>query len=72
MYLKSIEINNFRKFGSKDNLIGFVKANSGDNKKSPVASSTTLIVGKNNAGKTTITKALEFIVDEGDKLVGSY
>ncbi|WP_416221905.1 AAA family ATPase, partial [Serratia grimesii] len=67
-----IEINNFRKFGSKDNLIGFVKANSGDNKKSPVASSTTLIVGKNNAGKTTITKALEFIVDEGDKLVGSY
>lgn len=72
MYLKSIEINNFRKFGSKDNLIGFVKANSGNNKKSPVASSTTLIVGKNNAGKTTITKALEFIVDEGDKLVGSY
>jgi len=72
MYLKSIEINNFRKFGSKDNLIGFVKANSGDNKKSPVASSTTLIVGKNNAGKTTITKALEFIVDDGDKLVGSY
>jgi len=72
MYLKSIKINNFRKFGSKDNLIGFVKANSGDNKESPVASSTTLIVGKNNAGKTTITKALEFIVDEGDKLVGSY
>lgn len=72
MYLKSIEINNFRKFGSKDNLIGFVKANSGDNKRSPVASSTTLIVGKNNAGKTTITKALEFIVDEGDKLIGSY
>lgn len=72
MYLKSIEINNFRKFGSKDNLIGFVKANSGDNKISPVASSTTLIVGKNNAGKTTITKALEFIVDEGDRLIGSY
>lgn len=72
MYLKSIKINNFRKFGSKDNLIGFVKANSGGNNEAPVASSTTLIVGKNNAGKTTITKALEFIVDEGDKLVGSY
>lgn len=71
MYLKSIQINNFRKFGSRDNLIGFVKANSGDNKRSPVASSTTLIVGKNNAGKTTITKALEFIVDGGDKVVGS-
>lgn len=36
-----------------------------------IASSTTLIVGKNNAGKTTVTKALEKILDEGSKVSGS-
>lgn len=65
MYLKSLKIKNFRKFGNKNNLIEFV-----DSKKSlatandvNVAKATSLVVGKNNAGKTTIITALEKIVN---------
>ena len=64
MYLKSLKIKNFRKFGSKNNLIEFV-----DSKDSlatqddvNVAKATSLIVGKNNAGKTTIITALDKVV----------
>lgn len=62
MYLKYFELINFRKFGTENNRVEFVssKSNKDQNKvdKIDVASSTTLIVGKNNSGKTTIIKAL--------------
>lgn len=68
MHLKSFKITNFRKFGSKNNTVEFVGAK--DNySKSPIniAPSTTLIVGKNNSGKTTITKALNTLLSKGEK-----
>jgi len=76
MYLKSLEINNFRKFGKEKNKIEFVqsdykktiKNSLGNN--SFVASATTLIIGKNNAGKTTVTKALKQAIDN-ENIVGS-
>ena len=65
MYLKSLKINNFRKFRNKNNLIEFV-----DSKDSlvtqddiNVAKATSLIVGKNNSGKTTIITALDKIIN---------
>jgi predicted ATP-dependent endonuclease of OLD family len=65
MYLKSLKIENFRKFGNKNNIVEFV-----DSRKSlattddiNVAKATSLIVGKNNAGKTTIITALDKIVN---------
>ena len=65
MYLKSFKITNFRKFGSTNNLVKFVDAKDGLNTDEiNVAKATTLIVGKNNSGKTTITTAL-------DKLIGN-
>ena len=64
MYLKSLKIKNFRKFGEDNNLIEFVDSKDGlESDSINIASATTLIVGKNNSGKTTITKALEKIID---------
>lgn len=63
MYLKSISLENFRKFRTENNVIGFVDAK--DYKKDPsinIAPKTTLIVGKNNSGKTTIVEALKKLV----------
>ena len=65
MYLKSLKVENFRKFGNKNNIVEFV-----DSKNSlattddvNVAKATSLVVGKNNAGKTTIIAALDKIVN---------
>lgn len=74
MYLESLTIKNYRKFGEKDNTICFVNSNeichSADEKIESSISifpSSTLIIGKNNAGKTTITNALTFITEEKNK-----
>ena len=65
MYLKSLKLTNFRKFGDVNNLIRFVNAKDGlESGSINVAKATTLIVGKNNSGKTTITTAI-------DKLIGN-
>lgn len=72
MYLESFTIKNYRKFGEKDNTIYFVNASEighstgkTDTEINPlISSSSTLIIGKNNAGKTTITNALTFIAQE--------
>jgi len=66
MYLKSLKITNFRKFGLNNNIVEFVGAKdiSLKSDKINIAPSTTLIVGKNNSGKTTITKALNKLVIE--------
>ena len=68
MYLKSLSINNFRKFGSENNKIEFVDAKSYKEQKHGkeinIAPTTTLIVGKNNSGKTTIISALDKLINK--------
>ncbi len=64
MYLKSIEIKNFRKF-YHSNKVEFVyndKCNS-DDYEIDISAITTLIVGKNNTGKTTIVEGLDKIIN---------
>ena len=73
MYLKKIQMKNFRKYREKNNTFAFVSSgnirkndikNDKNNekedalKKVDVASATTLIVGKNNTGKTSVIQAL--------------
>ena len=67
MHLESITIKNYRKFSSTDNTVCFVKPESieikgeDDEATSVIAPSTTLIIGKNNSGKTTIVNALKML-----------
>ncbi len=67
MYLESLTIKNYRKFGNKDNKICFVQPEviavktEEEDERSVVAPSTTLIIGKNNTGKTTVANALKMI-----------
>lgn len=65
MYLESIKITNYRKFGRNNNLINFVMPSEmePDKDASIIAPSSTLIIGKNNAGKTTIANAIKFICE---------
>ena len=73
MYFKSIKIQKFRKFRITENLIEFADAesyekNKYDNKTDVnVASTVKLVVGKNNAGKTTIVQALDKLVNRNDR-----
>ncbi|ORF59507.1 AAA family ATPase, partial [Gilliamella apicola] len=74
MYLESLKIINYRRFGEKDNIVYFVNPKKishsrekNSTKQSLISPSTTLIIGKNNAGKTTITNALIFITDKQKK-----
>jgi len=73
MYLKSLKINNFRKFGERDNIIEFVdsKDDLQEHKDINIAESTTLLVGKNNSGKTTVTKVLEKLLVNGKNFVAN-
>lgn len=70
MYLKSLSISNFRKFSTENNKIEFVDARSyQEHKKGKeinIAPTTTLIVGKNNAGKSTIINGLEKLLKNQD------
>lgn len=70
MYLKSLRITNFRKFGDDNNKIEFVDAKSNqqqkDQKEINIAPTTTLIVGKNNGGKSTVIKALDNLINYKD------
>jgi putative ATP-dependent endonuclease of OLD family len=67
VHLESLTIKNYRKFRSVDNTVCFVKSEVIDmstKEKHPdsvIASSTTLIIGKNNAGKTTVVNALNML-----------
>lgn len=69
MHLQSFTIKNFRKFGERDNKIMFVNSkeichnNSGQDSPPLVSPSSTLIIGKNNTGKTTITHALTMLTN---------
>ncbi|WP_240452223.1 AAA family ATPase [Virgibacillus sp. YIM 98842] len=68
VYLKSFGIYNFRKFGTTENTIEFVDGTSYRKEQKEeeinVAPTTTLIVGKNNSGKTTVVQALEKLIKE--------
>lgn len=64
MYLKSLYIENFRKFIGQDNRIDFVYASDyTKDEKIDIAPKTTLLVGKNNSGKTTVVSALDKIIN---------
>ncbi len=71
MYLKSLKITNFRKFGENNNKVEFVDAKSyreqKDKQELNIAPTTTLIVGKNNCGKTTIVKAVDYLINNKDR-----
>jgi GTPase SAR1 family protein len=54
MYLKRFIIENFRKYGTHDNTVSFAA-----NKKASSLISSTLVIGQNNAGKTSIVAALK-------------
>lgn len=67
MYLKSLRISNFRKFGTNNNVIEFVDAQGYEkykcSEKFNIATITTLIVGKNNVGKTTVIEVLDKLIN---------
>lgn len=70
MYLKNLEIKNFRKFGDKNNIVEFINSkDTPEGTEINVAKNTTLIIGKNNSGKTTIIEALDTLVN--GKFTGS-
>lgn len=65
MYLKSLTMENFRKFGTKDNTVEFAAAKDyALDEKINIAPKITLIVGKNNSGKTTVTEALKRLLEQ--------
>ena len=60
MYLKSLSMNNFRKFRTENNVVRFAAAKDYKAEESlNIAPKTTLIVGKNNSGKTTVVEAMK-------------
>lgn len=66
MFLESLTIKNFRKFRDTNNTIHFVdsksiKTQTEQDEPSLIAPSSTLIIGKNNTGKTTIARALSMV-----------
>ncbi|MCC4815930.1 hypothetical protein BCU85_13020 [Vibrio lentus] len=67
MHLESLTIKNYRKFRTSHNTVCFVEPEvieldtEETRPASVIAPSTTLIVGKNNAGKTTIANALKLL-----------
>ncbi|MFS1505217.1 ATP-dependent nuclease [Vibrio lentus] len=70
MHIKCLKIVNFRKFGDKENTITFVEPAKDLKNESSISASSSLIVGKNNSGKTTVSKALELLVSEKEGLSG--
>ncbi len=73
MHLKSLQIINFRKFSRENNTVEFVASSADFSKEkthNSVAASTTLIVGRNNAGKTTVANALHKLINEASAISG--
>ncbi len=67
MYLKKIKLTNFRKFLNENNEVEFTDSQGikrDDSGNINIASTTTLLVGKNNSGKTTIIEALDILTNE--------
>ena len=76
MFLKRLKLTNYRKFSSERNIVEFISSKIVLNSKNDdmqnnydeidVASDTTLIIGKNNAGKTTIIMALDNLINHNN------
>ena len=76
MFLKRLKLTNYRKFSSERNIVEFISSKIVLNSKNDdmqnnydeinVASDTTLIIGKNNAGKTTIITALDNLINHNN------
>ena len=67
MYLKKLSIEHFRKFGDANNTIQFAASKDyKEEKYLNIAPKTTLIVGKNNSGKTTIVEVLRRLLEQTD------
>lgn len=64
MYLEKMKIIHFRKFNKKDNEVVFYN-NQVVNGEIDISNISTLIVGQNNAGKSTIFKAFELLTSNG-------
>ena len=71
MYLRKLKITHYRKFNEENNEVEFVGAQtiSSDTKQFDISSNTTLIIGKNNAGKSTIINANIQVIPEKQNLV---
>ncbi len=70
MYLKTVEMCNFRKFGDVNNVVKFVDTSSyqdTNQEQVNIAKLTSLIVGKNNVGKTTVIQGMNKIIN-GNKI----
>jgi predicted ATP-dependent endonuclease of OLD family len=70
MYLKEMQIRNFRKFGDDNNIIDFAyvhNSNKTDSSSTKQIMATTLLIGQNNAGKTTIVQAIIKTVEQSFK-----
>lgn len=66
MYLKKFKLINFRKFAENENEIEFTDSQGikkADDGSINIASTTNLLVGKNNSGKTTVFEALDKLVN---------
>ena len=79
MFLKRLKLTNYRKFSSEKNIVEFISSKivlnqdndeensvQNDCDEIDVASDTTLIIGKNNAGKTTIITALDNLINHSN------
>jgi len=70
MYLKEMQIRNFRKFGDDNNIIDFAYVHNSsktDSSSTKQIMATTLLIGQNNAGKTTIVQAIIKTVEQSFK-----
>lgn len=70
MYLESLTLSNFRKYGQDKNMILFAyektRGNNEEEKEVNISTTTTLIIGKNNVGKTTAISALKKLEGKGE------
>lgn len=63
MNLKKFKLTNFRKFKNNNNEVNFVLTNNFSDEGVNIAPVTTLIIGQNNGGKTTIIEALKRVIN---------
>lgn len=59
MFLESFQLKHFRKFNDRDNIVKFISGR--NEKKIDISKVSTLIIGQNNAGKSTIFKAFQML-----------
>ena len=72
MYLKSLKIENYRKFSrNQNNEVFFVEGYSADGQNTGIAQNTTLLVGKNNSGKTSVVHLLEKLASTSPSFLSS-